>query len=96
MGIAETALSVAKALRYDSASLAELRSEYSRLALEIATNPDGGSDITSATVNGQSFAKMVSMTKSDRLKLIERALWHIDNSIFYTPKRTYYSGGFQS
>jgi len=93
MGSASTSLSIAKAIRYDAAAIAKLRAEYSRLAQEIAV--DGGGEITSATVNGQSFSKQPTMTKTERLSVIDRALWHIDNNNFYQSRRTYYSGGHQ-
>jgi hypothetical protein len=96
MSISETALSVAKAMRYNQAMQAQIRAEYGRLAQEIATGSDGASEITSATVNGQSFGKTVTMTKGDKLKMIERALWHVDHNRFSNPNRTFYSGGYQS
>jgi len=93
MGSASTSLSIAKAIRYDSAAIANLRAEYSRLAQEIAV--DGGGEITSATVNGQSFSKQPTMTKTERLSLLDQVLWRIDNNNFYTSRRTLYSGGYQ-
>jgi len=93
MGIASTTLSIAKAIRYDAGAIANLRAEYSRLAQEIAV--DGGGEITSATVNGQSFSKQPTMTKTERLSLLDQVLWRIDNNNFYQSRRTYYSGGYQ-
>jgi hypothetical protein len=93
MGIASTTLSIAKAIRYDAGAIANLRAEYSRLAQEIAV--DGGGEITSATVNGQSFTKQPTMTKTERLSLLDQVLWRIDNNNFYQSRRTYYSGGYQ-
>jgi hypothetical protein len=81
MTLFQTARSVAFALRHDPAAVASLRTEFTRLALEVATSVDGGKEITSATVNGQTFSKSVTMTKADRLKLLEMVLTYVDRGI---------------
>lgn len=78
MDIFGTAQSVYRALKDDATAVAALRTERARLALEIATSAKGGTEITSATVNGQSFAGQVSMTKGDRLKLLGTVIAMVD------------------
>ena len=78
MDIYSTAKSVYKALKDDVTAIAALRSELASLALEVATSSKGGTEITSATVNGQSFAGTVSMTKSDRLQLLNLVISFVD------------------
>jgi hypothetical protein len=64
-----TARAIYIATKDDAAAVAAIRTEHSELALSIATG-DGASDVTSATVNGQSFSAQVTMTKTDRVRLL--------------------------
>lgn len=52
--------------------MAAIRAERARLALEIATNPQSGLQVTSSTVNGQSFTANASgmMTNAQRLSML--------------------------
>jgi len=78
MDVFGTARNVYKAIKDDAEAVASVRAEYAALALEVATSSKGGLDITSATVNGQSFAGTVSITKSDRLQLLNLVLAQVD------------------
>jgi hypothetical protein len=51
-----TAQAVYAALGDDPQAMAKIRNERAALALSIATDPNAGLTITSATVNGQSFS----------------------------------------
>jgi hypothetical protein len=81
MNHAELAKIIAKATRNNAAAVQSIRSEYATIALEIATNPDAGREITSATVNGQSFSAAVKISKSERLAMLDRVIWFYDNGI---------------
>lgn len=81
MNQAELAKVIAKATRNNAAAMQSIRDEYAAIGLEVATNPDAGREITSATVNGQSFSASVSITKSERLMMLDRVIWFYDNGI---------------
>jgi hypothetical protein len=81
MNLVELAKTIAKATRNNAAAMQAIRSEYATIGLEIATNADAGREITSATVNGQSFSASTTMSKIDRAKMLERVIWFYDNGI---------------
>lgn len=58
------------AVKDDPSACAAIRTEFSTLALQIATDPTTSSRITSATVNGQTFSAQPSMTNAQRLALL--------------------------
>lgn len=60
------------ATRDDPAAVAAIQSEKSTLALAIATDPNASRVVTSATVNGQSFAMSGGITQGMRLVLLDR------------------------
>lgn len=70
MNIAQTGNSIYKALRYETAALDTIRAEKITLALALATDPDATAQVTSSTVNGQSFSVRPTMTNKDRLSLL--------------------------
>lgn len=86
MNLARLALTIAKATRTNAAAMQSIRDEYVTIALEIATNPDAGRELTSATVNGQTFSQSTTISKADRLALLERVVWHYDNGFNLTTR----------
>lgn len=87
MNFARLALTIARATRTNAAAMQSIRDEYAAIALEIATNPDAGRELTSATVNGQTFSHSTTVSKADRLTLLDRVIWHYDNG-FNNQSRT--------
>jgi len=78
MGHWHTARDIYLAVKDDSDSVAQIRKEQKRLAGEIATEDNGGLDLTSATVNGQSYAGARSITKVQRLRILSNVLRMVD------------------
>ena len=72
MSIFVGARQIYMALRDDPSSIDAIRAERVTLALAIATDPNYGREITSATVNGQSFTASTAgaMTNLQRLSLL--------------------------
>jgi hypothetical protein len=87
MNLARLALTVAKATRTNATAMQSIRDEYAAIALEVATSADAGKELTSATVNGQTFSQSTTISKAERLTLLERVVWHYDNG-FYSTTRT--------
>jgi hypothetical protein len=81
MNHVDLARTIAKATRSNPAAMNAIRDEFAALGLEIATNADAGREITSATVNGQSFSASTTMSKLDRVQLLDRVIWFYDNGI---------------
>lgn len=81
MNLTELAKSVARATRYSGTAQNSIRTEYAAIALEIATSEAAGKEVTSATVNGQSFSSTVTMSKLDRLQMLEKVIWFYDHGI---------------
>ena len=81
MSIQRTAVAIYQALKDNTTAIAAMRSELATLAQNIATNAEYGREITSATVNGQSYGAQVSMTNADRLDLLSRVLKYIDAGV---------------
>ena len=72
MNIFAAARQIYVALRDDPSAIAAIRTERATMALAIATDAGYGREITSATVNGQSFTASTagSMTNLQRLALL--------------------------
>ncbi len=70
MGSFSTARKIFIATQCDAAAVAKIRAENAALALELATVESAGTDITSATVNGQSYAGTTSLTKLARFSML--------------------------
>lgn len=80
MGLLQTARDVYLAVKDDATAVTNIRAEYASLASAIAVGDGAGLEVTSATVNGQTFSGQVSMTKADRLKMLGLIIKQIDNS----------------
>lgn len=59
--------------------MAAIRAEFTDLALSLATDPDSAFELTSSTVNGQTFSGKRTMTNQDRLDLLSQVVWSYDN-----------------
>lgn len=70
MSIAREARSAYLTLRGSPAHLATLRAEAETLTLSLLTNPDAAFELTSSTVNGQTFSGRRTMTNGDRLTML--------------------------
>lgn len=86
MNLTELAKIIARATRTSASAIASIRAEYAAIALEIATSEAAGKEVTSATVNGQSFTSSVTISKLDRLYLLEKVIWFYDNGIVSTTR----------
>jgi len=92
MNLARLALSAAKGTRTNAVAMQSVRDEYTALSLELLTSPDAGKELTSATVNGQTFSQSTTITKASRLLLLERVVWHYDNGFNSTTRtRVFFS-----
>lgn len=67
------------AIRHDAAAIAAIRTEFSSLAVTIATDPAASARVTSATVNGQTFTAQPLMTNAERLQLLRWVVACCDN-----------------
>ena len=65
-------------LKDDAAAVAELRAELSSLALKIGTDPGFGTQITSGTVNGQSYSGESVLTNMQRLGMLRAFIAAVD------------------
>lgn len=74
--------------RSNSTQTAALRTEMNSLAVKIATDPSYGTQITSSTVNGQSFSGTPTMTNVERLMALRIFDKAVTNSVPPT-SRTY-------
>lgn len=70
MNIATLGNAIYEAVGDDPSACAKIRSEFSALALQIATDPNASARVTSATVNGQTFSAQPTMTNAQRLSLL--------------------------
>jgi hypothetical protein len=68
-------------LRTDTSAVAALRNEAATLAQAIGTNPEKCREITSATVNGQSYGAQVSMNNLQRLAMLRAFLAGVDAGV---------------
>lgn len=78
MSIAETARAVYVAVRDSPTASAAIRDEFATLALAIATNPNSTAQVTSSTVNGQTFTTSQTMTNGQRLMLLRHVVAYLD------------------
>lgn len=70
MSVATSARAAYLSLRGSNANLAAVRAEAETLALSMLTNPDASFELTSSTVNGQTFSGRRTMTNDERLKML--------------------------
>lgn len=67
------------ALKDNTTAENQIRAEYESLALDAATNSNFNFELTSSTVNGQSFSGNNTMTKGDRLEMLGSVVAMFDN-----------------
>jgi hypothetical protein len=79
VNVAQLANTVYFAVKDDAAACATIRAELASLALTIATDPNSAARVTSATINGQTFSAQSAMTNIDRLALLRKVVWSLDN-----------------
>ena len=70
MSLYSTARSIFVALQDDEKAISAIRDERKTLALSLATDPNGAMQVTSSTVNGQTFTAMQGLKAMDRLKIL--------------------------
>lgn len=58
------------ATRDNSTAVAQIRAQFTTLALAIATDPASSQTVTSSTINGQTFTAATGMTNGSRLQLL--------------------------
>ena len=68
-------------LKNNPSAVKAIRAELDSLALNMATNADFGTQITSATVNGQSYAGQSVMTNLDRLAALRAFITAVDTGV---------------
>ena len=68
------------AVRNDSTATAEIRTAHSELATAMATDRDASFDLTSSTVNGQSFAGVRNMTNAQRFNMLSLVVSMLDEA----------------
>ena len=78
MNVASLGNTIYSAICGDASACAKIRSEFSTLAVLIATDPNASALITSATVNGQTFSSQFAMTNGQRLQLLRWVVACID------------------
>ena len=66
-------------LRDDASAIAQLRAEAKSLALSLPTDPNTTFQLTSSTVNGQTFSGTRSMSNEDRLAMLRLVLLQVES-----------------
>jgi hypothetical protein len=79
VNLATTGNAIYQSIKDDALAIAKIKTEAKNLALSIATDPEASNQITSATVNGQSFSTTSSMTQLQRLQLLRWVIKCSDN-----------------
>ncbi len=75
----QTAQNIYLALKDNNEAQAKIRNELECLAESIALDPDKSFELTSSTVNGQSFSGNRSMTNIERLNLLNLVVTMFNN-----------------
>lgn len=65
-------------LKDDASAVAALRAELSTLALKIGTDPGFGTQITSGTINGQSYTGETVLSNMERLAMLRAFIRAVD------------------
>lgn len=78
MSIAETARAIYAGVKDSPAAVRAIRSEFAALCLSIATDPDSTAQVTSSTVNGQTFSTRPTMTNGERLMVLRHVVAYLD------------------
>jgi len=86
VSIFATARAIYLSLKDDPSAIEKIQQAASELAVAIATDPNGAGTITSATMNGQTFAMINALTPRDRLAVLRIVLTSFDAGM--TPQRT--------
>jgi hypothetical protein len=79
MSLAANGNAIYMAIKDDPRAVAKIRQEAKTLALSIATDQNASAQVTSATVNGQTFSTKHSMTQGQRLQLLRWIINCVDN-----------------
>lgn len=66
-------------LRDDAPAIALMLAEAKSLALSLATDPNTAFELTSSTVNGQTFSGTRSMSNKDRLAMLRLVLRQVES-----------------
>jgi hypothetical protein len=66
-------------LRDDAPAIALMIAEAKSLALSLATDPNTAFELTSSTVNGQTFSGTRSMSNKDRLAMLRLVLRQVES-----------------
>ena len=88
MNLFSTARRIYSALASDSDAEAQIRTELKTLALAIALEPNKGFDLTSSSVNGQSFSGTRTITNNDRLTILTEVVKMFDKGGAISSKAT--------
>lgn len=79
MNVSATARRIYAATKCNPSAVASIRAEFEELALAIAADPDAAFELTSSTVNGQTFSGNRTATNEDRLALLSEIVWSYNN-----------------
>jgi len=74
-----TARAIYIAIKDDTKIADDIKCEYKNLAKSIALDATFSNQITSASVNGQSFSQSVTMTNGERLRLLAHVVKMLTN-----------------
>jgi hypothetical protein len=75
---ARLARSIYQTICSNQAAIADIKAEAASLALSLATDPDASFELTSSTVNGQTFSGRRTMSNGDRLTMLRLILKQVD------------------
>lgn len=78
MAIFDTARDIYLVAKDDAAFAAVVRSEHASLAQSLVNDSETAFELTSATVNGQTFSGTRSMTKAQRLRMLGQVVRMLD------------------
>ena len=92
MGAFADARDDANEIRDNPALVAKLRAELCTLIEEKHTSDTFGFDLTSATINGQTYGGEVTITKNQRLKDLRLLFKHLDANASISSRTTPYFG----
>lgn len=81
MGLFATAREIYLVAKDDATLEANVRSEHSSLASLLVTDGETAFELTSSTVNGQSFSGTRSMTKLQRLRMLGAVVKMLDSEV---------------
>jgi len=88
MNLLSTARAAYEAIKDDEKIIADLRAERKSLAKSILTDPTYSTQITSASVNGQSFSKTHTTTNGQRLQMLGLVIRMVDLGYAISSKST--------